>query len=83
METEDGNTYDTGTITFTGQPEKGSYVQLNIYEVDYEGDYTVKGTTVKLLGDESWQGTVTSTTQMSGTWVHEGESKGTWTAVKP
>lgn len=79
---DDGNTYDEGAITFTGSPEKGTYLQSNIYDVEYEGTYTVNGAEIKVSGDESWQGILNSATQMGGTWVHEGEASGTWEAVK-
>lgn len=82
MVLEDGNTYDTGTITFSGEPGKGTYLQVNIYTVEYAGEYTVKGTVIELSGDEMWQGALTSATEMAGTWLHEGEASGTWTAVK-
>lgn len=82
MALEDGNIYDQGTITFTGETTKGTYVQVNIYTVEYEGEYTVKGSDLKLTGDETWQGVLTSAVEMAGTWVHEGEARGTWMAVK-
>jgi hypothetical protein len=72
-----GDTFDTGAITFRGE-------QRNIYNVDYEGEYTVKGAAIALTGDEVWQGTVTGPNQMGGTWVHEDETdgNGTWSAIK-
>lgn len=82
MVAEDGNIYDTGTITFSGEPGSGMFVQENIYSVLYEGEYTVKGVDIRLSGDESWEGILASATAMSGVWSHVGESKGTWTAIK-
>lgn len=32
MTASDGNTYDAGTITFEGEPAKGTYQQRNIYQ---------------------------------------------------
>jgi hypothetical protein len=78
----DGNTYDTGTITFSGEPGKGTYLQVNIYTVAYEGEFTVKGAEIKLTGDETWQGTLANADEMSGAWAHQGEARGTWTATK-
>lgn len=79
-----GDTYDTGVITFRGKPSRGVYEQRNIYDVDYEGEYMVKGTTITLSGDETWQGAITGPNQMSGTWVHEDETggNGAWSAIK-
>ena len=82
MLAQDGNTYDTGTITFADGSTKGTYLQVNIYAVEYEGEFTVKGVDLKLTGDETWQGTVTSATEMGGTWSHAGEASGIWTATK-
>ena len=53
------NTYDEGTITFKGSPTQGAYVQFNIYDVDYDGEYSVRGTTLVLTGDESWKADIT------------------------
>ena len=78
----DGNTYDHGTITFSGNPSKGSYLELNIYLVEYEGEYQIKGTTLTFTGDESWQGAVESANQMSGTWQHDDGFSGTFTAMR-
>lgn len=77
------NTYDEGTITFEGSPTKGTYLQINIYDVDYEGEYTVQGTTLVLTGDESWNGEMADADHISGTWQHEGEgNSGTFEAVR-
>jgi hypothetical protein len=80
MTASDGNTYDTGTITFSGETAKGTYLQTNIYQVEYKGEYTVSGTRLKLTGDESWQGTLTDTNAMAGTWSHADGVSGTFTA---
>lgn len=77
------NTYDAGTITFDGTATKGTYSQVNIYDVNYDGDYTVKGSTLTLTGDESWQGEFTDTDHISGTWNHAEEGlNGTFEAVR-
>ena len=77
------NTYDEGTITFNGTPTKGTYLQLNIYDVEYEGDYAVQGTMLVLTGDESWNGEMADADHISGTWQHEGEgNSGTFEAVR-
>ena len=52
MNDQDGNTYDEGTITFDGNPEKGIYEEINFYEVDYHGEYELRGENVELTGDE-------------------------------
>lgn len=82
MIAEDGNTYDAGSITFSGQPTKGTYLEVNIYDVTYEGTYTVNGTTLELEGFETWTGTVDDATHISGTWSHDDGVSGTWSAVK-
>ena len=52
--TTDNNMYDTGIITFSGQPTKGTYLEVNIYQVKYEGEFTVNGKAPKLIGGETW-----------------------------
>jgi hypothetical protein len=79
----DGLHYDTGTITFSGEPAEGTFTQLNYYEIEYEGTYTVSGDAVKLSGEEDWEGTFSDAVSMSGTWKHaDGSPGGTWSAVK-
>jgi len=80
MTTADGNTYDTGTITFSGEPAKGTYFEINIYQVDYKGDYTINGTSLKLTGSETWQGKVENANSINGTWSHNDGSNGKFTA---
>jgi|YNPMSStandDraft_1061717.scaffolds.fasta_scaffold03235_8 hypothetical protein len=80
LTTTDGNTYDAGTITFEGEPAKGTYQQLNIYQVDYEGEFTVRGTVLKLTGYETWEGTVMDANTIEGVWSHDDGSNGTFTA---
>ncbi len=70
---QEGNTYDTGTITFSGEASAGTYFQTNIYEVNYEGEFTVEGISVELSGDESWSGQFISENRIEGDWIHEGE----------
>ncbi len=82
MTTTGGNTYDTGTITFSGEPARRAYVEINIYQVEYEGEFTVNGTTLKLTGDETWDGTVTDARTISGTWSHTDSASGTFTATR-
>jgi hypothetical protein len=45
--------------------QQGNVPKVNLYTVDY----TVKGTDLKLTGDETWQGTVANADEMSGTWT--------------
>lgn len=82
MTAADGNTYDIGTITFDGQPTQGTYLQVNIYAVEYEGAFSVDGSTLKLTGDETWQGTITDTNTIEGTWTHEDGISGVFTATR-
>ena len=55
MTAVDGNTNDTGTIIFSGAPDKGAYIQTKIYRIEYEGECAVSGTTRKLTGMKSEQ----------------------------
>ena len=77
------NTYDEGTITFEGKAHEGTYLQFNIYDVDYDGTYTVRGAKLSLDGDESWQAELTSADRITGTWEHADEGfSGTFEAVR-
>jgi hypothetical protein len=82
MTTTDGNTYDTGTITFDGEAAKGTYLEINIYQVEYKGEFTVNGTAFKLTGDETWEGTLTDANTISGNWSHTDGASGTFTAKR-
>jgi hypothetical protein len=77
------NTWDTGTFTFTGSSESGTYTQVNWYNVTYTGTYTVSGVDVELDGGENLSGTFSDASNMGGTWTSDdGSESGTWTAVK-
>ena len=82
MTGDDGNQYDIGTISFDGSDAKGNYTQLNIYDVEYIGEYTVSGSELKLSGYENWQGTMSSMNNMSGTWQHDDGAQGTFEASR-
>lgn len=82
MTASDGNTYDNGTITFSGEPTQGTYHQVNVYQVEYEGDFSVLGTDLTLTGDETWEGTIVDANTLSGTWTHPDGASGTFTASR-
>ncbi|MEE4195582.1 MAG: hypothetical protein V2J07_10335 [Anaerolineae bacterium] len=77
------NTYDAGAITFEGTPAKGTFRQVNIYDIEYEGTYRVKGTELILEGDEYWKATFLSADRFTGDWDHGEEGmRGTVEAVR-
>ena len=77
------NTYDEGTITFEGTTTEGSFLQFNIYDIDYEGGYTVEDTVLTLTGDENWRAEIIDSDHISGTWSHDDEGfQGTVTAER-
>ena len=78
----DGNTYDAGTITFSGNPAQGTYLETNIYQVEYEGEFRVNGTSLQLTGDETWEGTLQDENTITGTWSHSDGASGTFTATR-
>jgi len=82
MTDTDGNTYDDGTIVFNGEPARGTYVETNIYAVQYDGDFTVSGATIRLSGDETWEGDFMDENTITGTWEHEDGASGTFTATR-
>lgn len=83
MTASNGNTYDAGTITFEGELARGTYRQVNLYQVEYQGEYQVSGTTLQLTGQETWQGTIESENTISGTWSHaEDSTNGTFVAQR-
>lgn len=82
MTSDDGNTYDAGTITFSGQPARGTYLQFNFYQIEYDGGYTVNGADLELTGHETWQGTITDANSMSGSWSHEDGATGVFSATR-
>ncbi len=82
MTAMDGNTYDTGMIKFSGEATRGTYLEINIYEVEYDGEYTVDGVTLKLGGHENWEGTIEDLNTISGSWSHEDGVSGTFVAAR-
>jgi len=77
-----GNNFDEGTVTFSGSPTSGTYIELNFYDVEYTGKYQVKHTSLSLIGDENWQGVISDSNNISGTWKHVNGFSGTWSAVR-
>lgn len=82
MTATDSNAYDMGTITFDGEAANGTYVELNFYQIEYTGEFTVNGTTLTLSGDETWQGVIADANHISGTWSHDDGASGTFTATR-
>lgn len=81
LTTADGNTYDAGSLTFSGEPGRGTYRELNFYAVEYTGEYTVRGNSVELLGAETWKGSLVDAYRMEGTWSHD-DASGTFIAER-
>jgi len=80
MTANNGNTYDAGIMTFEGEPAKGKYLQVNIYQVEYQGEYAVNGQALKLTGQETWQGTIENVNTITGVWCREAGANGTFVA---
>jgi hypothetical protein len=79
----DGSVYDTGAITFSGKDAAaGTYVEINIYQVEYKGEFTMKGKDLQLTGDEPWKCTVMDANNFSGTWKHNDGVSGTLIAIR-
>lgn len=80
----DGNTYDAGLVTFNGEAASGTLTEVNIYQVEYEGTYAVRGSAVEIVvdGDEIWKGSFSGDAAMSGTWEGPDGAFGTWTATR-
>lgn len=79
--TPNGNIWDEGTITFKGSPTKGTFVQVNIYDVEYEGAYTVRDEQLTIEGPETWEGAFLDENEIVGTWEGGGD-RGTWVATR-
>ena len=82
MTDANGNTYDDGSITFSGEPASGTHLEINIYKVEHEGEFTVNGSTIKLTGDETWDGTIMDVNTITGTWSHDDGFSGTFTETR-
>ena len=79
----DSGSYDSGTITFKGSDAAGNYVQVDFYDIEYVGDYIVRGVSVEITGPQEWAGSFTDATHMSGSWESLDDAHtGTWTATK-
>ncbi|MBT3322373.1 MAG: hypothetical protein HN392_08830 [Anaerolineae bacterium] len=73
--------YDSGTITFTGNPDTGEYIELNFYEIEYTGTYLVTKISVILAGDTEIQGSFTNENHMIGAWGDD-DTNGRWEATR-
>ena len=55
------NTWDEGTITFSGSDTSGSYTKVNFYHYTYSGSYTVDGSSVTITSPlQTWRGSFSS-----------------------
>lgn len=80
---DNGNTYDTGTIIFSGGMEAGTYTQMNLYNVEYEGEYTYVDGIFTLQGAQIWTGSFADADHMSGTFESPVDAaSGTWIATR-
>jgi hypothetical protein len=77
-----GNTYDVGVITFGGEPSRGTFLEVNIYQVEYAGEFALKGNSLTLTGGETWQGVMLDANTIEGTWEHDDGASGTFTASR-
>lgn len=74
---------EAGTMTFIGTDVLGTFaiVKLSI-EID-TGSYTVDDVTVTMTGSQTWSGTFSDESTMSGTWQDiDTSTSGTWIARK-
>jgi hypothetical protein len=78
----DGNVYDLGRITFSGSPAKGTYAQVNLYDVVYEGEWVVSGSEIKVQLAENWQGKIVDANTMRGEWSRADGVSGTFVATR-
>ncbi|MBN2388190.1 MAG: hypothetical protein JXB85_14325 [Anaerolineales bacterium] len=80
----DGVTYDAGMITFVGDPADGTCAEINIYQIDYEGSYHVRGVDVTIVINavETWTGSFSDADHLGGTWEGPAGVSGTWTAAR-
>ena len=79
---DNGNTYDAGTITFRGEAAAGSYVQINIYNVEYEGEYSFRDGVFSLQGDQVWSGAFIDSEHMRGSFESSDGVRGVWEATR-
>lgn len=77
-----GNTYDVGVITFSGEPARGTFLEVNIYQVEYAGEFVLQGTALTLTDGETWRGVVMDANTIEGTWKHDDGASGTFTASR-
>ncbi len=82
MYTSDGNPYDKGTITFSGNPMNGSYLILNYDQEEIEGTFTLQEDEIRLTVSENWMGTLSDENTMSGEWWHGDGTRGTFEATR-
>lgn len=76
-------TLDAGTITFVGADTAGAFTLVNTSADTETGVYSVNGVTVTMTGSQTWSGTFSNESTMSGTWKDSDTSaSGTWIALK-
>ena len=77
-----GNTWDNGSITFSGSDTSGTYRKTNFYNVVYTGNYSVNGVTISITEtNQEWRGSFSNANSMGGSWT-AGSDQGSWTATR-
>lgn len=75
-------TYDSGTITFTGEPDGGEFILVSENGLEYTGTYIVSGIAFSFETGEDFiiQGSLPNENQLFGTWEVTRYEGGLWTA---
>jgi len=77
-------TYDTGTITFTGEPDGGEFTLISDNGLEIEGIYIVSGIAFSLETDQDFviQGSFPNEDNLFGSWEVNRDIGGLWTAKR-
>jgi len=77
-------TYDTGTITFTGDPNGGEFTLISDNGLDISGTYIVSGIAFSFETDQEFviQGSFPDENNLFGSWEVSRDKGGLWTASR-
>jgi hypothetical protein len=68
-----------GSITFTGSSAQGSASLVSVYDIEYQGEYSVSGSNISVQLDQVWTGWFFADERMAGTWMDsDGQTMGGW-----
>lgn len=71
-ENNESYVYSSGTVTFIGDRDRGTYSMVDNHGYTFKGTYDVRVSAIFLSGDLRWRGEFIDHSKIEGTWLSAG-----------